>query len=77
MFLANRAMQFLSSSSVSLIVASEPLWAAVTAVLCLGEAGEESKQHGDFTKKPAVYISNQHGDEKQGFNPETGGFKLI
>jgi len=44
MFLANRAMQFLSSSSVSLIVASEPLWAAVTAVLCLGEAGEESKQ---------------------------------
>lgn len=37
MFLANRAMQFLSSSSVSLIVASEPLWAAVTAVLCLGE----------------------------------------
>mmetsp|Transcript_55897 Transcript_55897/g.130593 ORF Transcript_55897/g.130593 Transcript_55897/m.130593 type:complete len:409 (+) Transcript_55897:30-1256(+) len=37
MLLANRAVQFIKVSEVSLIVASEPLWAALAAMLYLGE----------------------------------------
>ncbi|CAE7484021.1 unnamed protein product [Symbiodinium natans] len=37
MLLANRAVQFVKVSEVSLIVASEPLWAALAAVLYLGD----------------------------------------
>lgn len=39
MWLANEALRRVKGSDVALLAASEPLWAAVAAMLFLGDAG--------------------------------------